>query len=225
MKESRWLELLLCLALGGAVMGGCRKEMKYPIGRDTYKAFGNGRFQLCTGGCGCLNLGGYEAQDGSLINVTNWKRRGDYVYAVNALGLYGILDLQAATLSTFRGLERVPKAHQPFCRQLRNNVREVQTWAGGRYALVECPRFGLLGRFGAGTRLDLVDTRENRILNLDVHQWMKDGDMILFTAGGYDSFGVLDLSANNYQGYGDELDMKRNTGKRVQIKFRSLMEK
>src|SRR4051794_37154333 len=75
--------LSVCLMLAGCTTS----SDYYPIGKDTRDSFGNGRFQVGDFG-GSIHLFDEKLNEGVLYSLIDWRREGNWVYAVGKKQIY-----------------------------------------------------------------------------------------------------------------------------------------
>ena len=85
------------------------EKLAYDPGRDTFRIFGNGRFQLCY-----PENDGYEFGDVkndlsvNCDHIVDWMEKDGKVYLIGSHGERHIIDMHAVTKVTFSGKDRVP---------------------------------------------------------------------------------------------------------------------
>ena len=115
----------LIAILGVALLGisffmGCEGK-DYPIGRDTYHSFGEGRYQLLRVSGERLDLFDLKTGAQLLGRVNDYKRQGEFVYLVglmNGTTTYCIVDFSNEEVWTAGDVASFPHDSRDFLRQL-----------------------------------------------------------------------------------------------------------
>jgi hypothetical protein len=96
---------------------GCKKE-KYPSGRDTYKSFGDGRFQIGRLPHDELVLADCETQDTIIMNLYKYKTKGNQVFATSKEGAFAVLNYETGVHTTYKDANSVPAEYKKIFSQL-----------------------------------------------------------------------------------------------------------
>lgn len=92
-------------------------KKKYPSGRDTYKAFGDGRFQIC-GDNESYVLIDNEAQDIIIDgDIYRYRRIKEHIYVVGQCG-YSVVNFESGEVIQSQNLSELPEEYV----EIFNNV-------------------------------------------------------------------------------------------------------
>ena len=92
----------------------------YPVGRDTVDFFGNARFQI--GRVGPDNRERWlfdSTQVLGLLQVADWRRRGDFVLVLGTDGRYTVLNYRTGRYRTYARLDDMPVGLRSGAKRLR----------------------------------------------------------------------------------------------------------
>src|SRR2546423_14909416 len=111
----RMLPVIISLCWIGAccLLFGCERQ-DHPIGRDTVKSFGNGRFQILRSYQKREHLSDLEPTVGKEIvsHIKSWRSKGDWVYVLSKKDEYTVLNYRAGTSNTYANLDDAPGEHR-----------------------------------------------------------------------------------------------------------------
>ncbi len=107
-SSSYVLQLILLLTFAA----GCRRsKIQYPYGRDTYKLFGDGRFQLFYAGNGHISLADCENDPTYYLpDVESFKFDGSSIYLITTNKSYHILSIQPPSMNSYDKISDVPNS-------------------------------------------------------------------------------------------------------------------
>lgn len=102
----------ICIIAVSALLMGCG-EQKYPTGRDTYRAFGDGRFQIGRVIGDEKPLMDVKTGFVLLSNVYDYRRTRDALYFVGSFGepvSYVVITLNDGSIHRFRRIDEVKES-------------------------------------------------------------------------------------------------------------------
>lgn len=119
------MKLVLCVFILFAT-GSCKSE-KYPSGRDTYRSFGDGRFQILVGyrdGVREFTLFDGEKQDTIIYNLISFNENRETVYGYGTdwthnKRYYVILNYGTGKQAQFTNLTGVPIEQRQYFQKLQ----------------------------------------------------------------------------------------------------------
>lgn len=96
---------------------GCQQE-KYPSGRDTFKSFGDGRFQILRYGHISLHLHDGVTQKIIVDRVKDYTTNGDLAYFLAEDGMYTVLNFVTAEYHQYKTIAEAPIEHKKYLAKL-----------------------------------------------------------------------------------------------------------
>ena len=102
--------LIGLLALAFIVNAGCGSghyKLKYPVGRDTKAAFGDGRYQIAKAMYDTILYDG-ERQHQIAGPIKCWDSSGDMVFVMDKKGKYTILNFATGEVKSYDRLNDAP---------------------------------------------------------------------------------------------------------------------
>lgn len=107
-------------------------RLVYPTGRDTYRTFGDGRFQLCH--AHETDLMFCDSENSLLLSdayVIDWLEVGNLIYLKSKDGLFHIVEQDGATARTFQALEQLDFTAQMAFKSMSERIRFLR-WLSDR---------------------------------------------------------------------------------------------
>lgn len=104
--KNKYLPILTSIVV---VLGvsGCASKENYPIGKDTYEAFGDGRFQILRMGTR-RTLYDMKARDTLLLKIESWRTEGNWIYAKGDNERFVLLNYRTGFINNYKSLDDVP---------------------------------------------------------------------------------------------------------------------
>lgn len=99
-------------------IGGC-KQKKYPSGRDTYKSFGDGKFQLLYASDDSLDLDDVGSQHTVIRHVYEYKAKGDLVFVSSEEDIFAVLNYKTGCCTTHNDINLFPEDHKNILSKIR----------------------------------------------------------------------------------------------------------
>jgi hypothetical protein len=117
------VRLLAGAALLAVAALGCGEPKKYPPGKDTVESFGDGTWSIGKTGGGPdyprkIHLHSAETQETLVYDITDWRRDGDWVYAIGADGRYAVLNFRTNVRGKYASIEEAPEEYRAGLRKL-----------------------------------------------------------------------------------------------------------
>ena len=100
------------------------EKVVYDSGRDTFRTFGDGRFQLCY-----PENYGYSFVDARndpsvcCDHVIDWLERSGNIYLIGSHGERHVVDMRTATRIEYQGTELVPEAQREVFRSMEARTK------------------------------------------------------------------------------------------------------
>ncbi len=94
------------------------QPVKQPSGRDTFKSFGDGRFQILRYGHISLHLHDSVTQNSIVDRVKYYTTKGDVVYVLAEDGMYTVLNFVTTECHRYKSLADAPVEHKKYLAKL-----------------------------------------------------------------------------------------------------------
>jgi len=121
LKRAHVISLIFGIACASIVLGTACVRHEYHLGKDTVKAFGNGRYQIVRVGSS-LGLMDLEGRGDLSSPLVDWNTDGLYVYTLNENGKYTLLNLSDDAVFHYDNINSAPDG----CRSQFKSLRTVK---------------------------------------------------------------------------------------------------